>query len=376
MPATRLLLFGTLHICQADRTIAVTSAPMRALLGYLALHASGGRAALRDLIVHHVWPDLDEPRGRGALSSTLHRLHRLLGHQTSWLSADTRTLRLHEVELDIDLFRQLAAASDVAAWQSAIELYTGDVLEDLDYEWLRLPRDELRECYLRLLGHVCVALTEAGRFEEALGYARRWVRDDTLNEEPYCHVIGLLARLGRPVEALRQYDALVQILQDELGAPPLEETRALAESIRAGRARHAAPSTAVLHQVSRHARKDLTTRQSRRIIGNASAVSLTVALARADAPLGRTLADHERLTVYWTADAGPADAAIGQAAGKVALRRHRVMRLVQEAELQGARATEHDLAHALGITVRTIQSDIAALRDLGVAIATRGHAER
>src|SRR5436190_1558073 len=83
MAATRLLLFGTLHICHADRTVAVTSAPMRALLGYLAIHASGGRVVLRELIAHHVWPDLDESHGRNALSSTLYRLQRLLDHQTS-----------------------------------------------------------------------------------------------------------------------------------------------------------------------------------------------------------------------------------------------------------------------------------------------------
>src|SRR5215211_3929907 len=102
MAATRLQLFGTLHICHADRTVAVTSVPMRALLGYLALHASDGRAALRDLIAHHIWPERDELGGRKALSSTLHRLHRLFDNQTSWLSADMKAIRLQGVELDID----------------------------------------------------------------------------------------------------------------------------------------------------------------------------------------------------------------------------------------------------------------------------------
>ncbi|MBK9714777.1 MAG: DUF1670 domain-containing protein [Kouleothrix sp.] len=376
MTRARLLLFDTLHICQADRTIAVTSAPMRALLGYLALNASGGRAALRDLIAYQVWPHLDGPRGRGALSSTLHRLHRLLDNQAGWLSVDLRAIRLHEVELDFDQFRRLASAPHLADWQAAIELYKGDLLNDLDYEWLRPLRDDLRERYLQLLARVCTALMDAGKLEEALSYARRWVQDDTLNEEAHGLIIRLLARLGRPAEALRQYDALVQMLQDELGAPPLDETCALAESIRAGRQARRSLSIGTLHHTSQPARKTVAIRQTEHTINDTPTISVAVTLARVGVPLGRALADHERVTVYWTSDAGAADAAIGQVAGKVALRRHRLIRLVQEAELQGARPTEQDLARTLSITVRTIQTDIAALRDLGVSIATRGYGER
>jgi DNA-binding Lrp family transcriptional regulator len=46
--------------------------------------------------------------------------------------------------------------------------------------------------------------------------------------------------------------------------------------------------------------------------------------------------------------------------------------LVDEALDQGGEPTQEDLAKALGVTARTIRSDIAALRAAGYQVATRG----
>ena len=67
--------------------------------------------------------------------------------------------------------------------------------------------------------------------------------------------------------------------------------------------------------------------------------------------------------VRWTVDAGPADVAVKQAQGAIALRRARLSRLLQEAQAQGASPTVGQLADALGVSKRTIQRDLAATRD-------------
>lgn len=69
-----------------------------------------------------------------------------------------------------------------------------------------------------------------------------------------------------------------------------------------------------------------------------------------------------RVQVSWTLDAGPADAALRQAEGAIALRRNRLSRLLREAQTQGGRATVEQLADALGVSARTIKRDLAALR--------------
>ncbi len=50
----------------------------------------------------------------------------------------------------------------------------------------------------------------------------------------------------------------------------------------------------------------------------------------------------------------------------------RILRLVGEALDQGGAATQEDLAKALGVTARTIRSDIAALEAQGYRLGTRG----
>ena len=71
---------------------------------------------------------------------------------------------------------------------------------------------------------------------------------------------------------------------------------------------------------------------------------------------------EEPVQVTWTVDAGPADVALKQAQGGVALRRARLSRLIQEAQAQGAAPTVAQLAEALGVSTRTMQRDLATLR--------------
>ena len=96
---------------------------------------------------------------------------------------------------------------------------------------------------------------------------------------------------------------------------------------------------------------------------------VAVRLPRADAPLGRPLREDEHVTVAWTV-ASPVDR---EAQGKVACRRQRLLRLLEEAQAQGAAPTHDHLAQALGVSRRTIERDVVALRRQGHLLPpTRG----
>jgi len=66
----------------------------------------------------------------------------------------------------------------------------------------------------------------------------------------------------------------------------------------------------------------------------------------------------QTVTVAWTLEA-PEDAQVGD---KTARRRHRLQRLLEEARAQGAAPTQRDLAKALGVGLRTIERDMAAVK--------------
>lgn len=93
-----------------------------------------------------------------------------------------------------------------------------------------------------------------------------------------------------------------------------------------------------------------------------------VRLPRVEAPLGRVLLDDEWKEVSWTLYS-PEDETIS---GKTARRQHQLLRMLDEAKAQGALPTLEHLAAALGVSVRTIKRDLAALREAGHVIETRG----
>ena len=85
---------------------------------------------------------------------------------------------------------------------------------------------------------------------------------------------------------------------------------------------------------------------------------ISVRLPRAGTPLGRPLKPEEWVEVNWTV-AAEEDEAIG---GKVARRRARLLRLLEEAAQQGASPAYEHLAQALGVSPRTLSTDMAALQ--------------
>jgi DNA-binding transcriptional ArsR family regulator len=93
-----------------------------------------------------------------------------------------------------------------------------------------------------------------------------------------------------------------------------------------------------------------------------------IRLPRAGVPSGRPLRDDEWVDVHW-AVTEPEDDEISN---KVARRRRRLLRLLNEAKEQGAAPTVDDLAMALSVSQSTIKRDLAILRQSGHSADTRG----
>lgn len=76
--------------------------------------------------------------------------------------------------------------------------------------------------------------------------------------------------------------------------------------------------------------------------------------------------DHpSKINILWTFDAGKTDQLILEQEGKVALRQTRILRLLESATQQGADPTREEIATALGVSTRTIRTDLRALGQHG-----------
>jgi predicted ATPase/DNA-binding SARP family transcriptional activator len=99
-------------------------------------------------------------------------------------------------------------------------------------------------------------------------------------------------------------------------------------------------------------------------------------LPRLDAPTGRPLREDEWVEVTWTVTTPEDDAIVNNVRPdpelRITQRQSFLMHLVGEAEAQGATPTLDDLANVLEVSRATIKRDLAALRQAGYIVKTRG----
>lgn len=208
-----------------------------------------------------------------------------------------------------------------------------------------------------LAGLARVATAE-GKHNEAIEYAHQVL--DWIEEQGY-EGIGdpLLAYVGA-------YRALLKAGETEKGIAALQDAYTLlmefADNISDPEQRRA-----YLHDIDPG--RSIWNDYQQYIVGE-TAQREQVCLARAEAPMGRALQDEEFITITWTLKS-PQD---GDVEGKSARRQHRLLRLMEEAKTHGAAPTVDDLASALKVSDRTIKRDLAALRNAGRDVETRGSA--
>ena len=88
---------------------------------------------------------------------------------------------------------------------------------------------------------------------------------------------------------------------------------------------------------------------------------------------GKPLANQDMVRVELTLDLGTDDLDVLRVQGPVCLRQLRILRLTEEAYIQGGLLTQEDLSRLLQVSVRTIRRDIQSLVEDGNTVHTRGY---
>ncbi|MBC8078104.1 MAG: hypothetical protein H7Y32_18650, partial [Chloroflexales bacterium] len=177
-------LLGHLRVLMNDEPWPFHSRPKALpLWAYLLLHHD--HPLSRDQIAFALWPDTSEGEARANLRRHLHHLQNALpAAPQPWLLATARTIQWNPNAaywLDVAAFEQLC--HDEAAPGAAVALYTGDLLERLDEEWLLPERERLRVLYQASLLRHTRACQATRAYGAAITSAQRMVRHDPLHED-------------------------------------------------------------------------------------------------------------------------------------------------------------------------------------------------
>jgi len=142
--------------------------------------------------------------------------------------------------VDVDAFEEAAATArrsrDPVVYRAAIDLYRGDLLPDDRYEeWVENRREGLRQLYLALLIELAGLYEERDESGLAIEALREATAKEPTLEEAHAALMRLHALLGRPEQAIAQYERLRDTLLRSLGTEPGVTTRRLRDEIAAGR---------------------------------------------------------------------------------------------------------------------------------------------
>ncbi len=248
-------VIGELEVRLAGKKAALPAGRrVRALLGWLALHP--GRHP-RSRLAGQFWPDVLDASARASLRSAIWALRSALGPAFgSYLATDRDTVTLAADGLSVDLqeVRRLIAQGQPRA---ALDLCRGDLLQELDDDWVIEAREELDRDIAAALRSLMEQATAAGDLAAAVDWARRRAALCPLDESAGADLIGALVRAGDASAALETLEKLRERLDSELGIPVSAETVALVGQLRGTASR---PAQAAQHahrrsSVSEHAVK-------------------------------------------------------------------------------------------------------------------------
>lgn len=221
------------------------------LLGILLTHHD--RPQCKDALIEMLWPDVDRDVRARQLHVLVHELRKLIEPHSpsgSWQYVRSQADRyafntqsscwIDTLEFGalLELGRKAEAAHEkkvaIDAYEAAAELYRGDYMQDEPFgEWCSQAREQLREACLGLLNRLSSLWESLERWDRSVTYLRRALLLDPLREEVHRALMHALWVSGHRDEAVRQYDACVHLLREQLDLTPLPETERLFARIRA-----------------------------------------------------------------------------------------------------------------------------------------------
>ncbi len=193
-----------------------------------------GHALSRESLAFTLFPDVDERAALAELRRYLYLANKALPERAGepWIVVDAETVRWNEAAgafVDTVEFERLS--QDPETQSEAIELYAGDLLEDVYDDWVVSERERLRARYLAILGESIERHRARRDFGTAIGYAKRLLAVDPWREDAVRSLLALRYESGDAAGALSEFDRFAKRLRDELSIAPMPETLAVRDSI-------------------------------------------------------------------------------------------------------------------------------------------------
>src|SRR4051794_9250041 len=232
-------LVGRLAIGFNGHLLELRTQKAGAVLSYLAL--TEAKQESRERLVGLLWSRSDEDKARGSLRQVIREL-RATFEQAGYHGFTAGRLSIHLdpalVEVDVESIIKAAESGSVHPLllnTPNLEEHILEGLDDLDPSfrvWMLAKRQTIHDRLMRSLGPALVAPAIAA--ETRKDVAAAIVNLDPTHEEASCHLMQVHAEQGDVAGALRIYETLWDLLDEDYGMEPSALTQDLVAKIKLG----------------------------------------------------------------------------------------------------------------------------------------------
>lgn len=221
------------------------------LFQYFLSHRN--RELPKEMIQEELWPDMEEETVERDFKVALNALIKALEPERKARSSSYYILRqgsnyrlnlstgiyLDVVEFEKTMEKGLRSSdmdTAIPLLEKGYALYKGDFLPDNLYDdWVNEERERLRLLFLKGSDRLAHLYLETGHFQGAISIAEKIVVIDPLWESAYRILMFAYHKLQNRTLSLRWYDRLTQVLMQELGVAPMEDSTLLYRKIIEGK---------------------------------------------------------------------------------------------------------------------------------------------
>jgi len=195
-----------------------------------------------------LWPRIDADCAHRSLTTTLHRLRKVLAHDhviglkhgrlgldpsCCWLDAHALECVLEDIDASLGYTRPRPSEALVTNLADRLfDIYRGPFMADEgDHPRYATARERFRNKVLRAVSELARYWEEGRRWDQAARLYARGLGADALAEGFYRRLMLCYRQLGRHAEAVDVYDSCRRTLAAEREAAPSPETTAIYESV-------------------------------------------------------------------------------------------------------------------------------------------------
>jgi len=194
----------------------------------------------RSEVFEAFWPNLGIKEATNVFHVTKRKISEKTGYDITiykdgFYTPNPQVERLYDVaifEENFNLGMESSNDDEMEQYLSkAVEVYRGQFLKEVDMEWARQRRQNLRDMYTQALINLAQIYNNQGKDMLALNYYIRAIGEKPDREDVHRAVMQIYSDQGE-IEAIKsQYSFLENILKESLDIEPSQETRELYETL-------------------------------------------------------------------------------------------------------------------------------------------------